>query len=322
MKKSITLSAVIFSLFWFNHLSFTGSAQTEKAKAGKKISLERGSEPAWSPDGKQLLITSGKYPDTEIYLINADGTDAKRLTNNTFPDHYPVWSPDGKSFAFSSRRDGVWKVFLMNADGSKEQALTETSKDEHNPARISFSPDGSLLAFTSDRDGNTEIYTFGLKDKKTTRLTDNPARDNAPVFSPDGKRMAFESNRDGNMEIYLMNADGTGQTRVTTSDGPDILPVWFPDGKKIGFLTGRHIVRSPQGGHAGGAMNWEIYKILPDGSKTRRLTENNYWDFYPSFSPDGSRVAFVSIREGHTEGSVYVMRLDGSNVFRLTKGEE
>ncbi len=319
-KKYILITALICLILPV----FSSTVYSQVKKDGEaKVYLEKGSEPAWSPDGKRLLITSGKYPDTEIFLINADGSNAERLTENSFPDHYPVWSPDGKSFAFSSRRGGVWKIILMSADRvGEEKIVAETSKSEHNPSRISFSPDGRLLTFAADRDGNSEIYTFEIESKKLNRLTENPARDNAPVFSPDGKSIAFESNRDGDMEIYVMNADGSEPKRITNSKGPDILPVWFPDGKKIGFLTGRHIVRNAQGGHAGGVINWEIYKALPDGSKTVRLTENNYWDFYPSFSPDGSRVAFVSIREGHTEGSVYVMKLNGTDVVRLTKGNE
>lgn len=321
MTKTYTLITAVICLILPVFASKIHAQEVKKNEA--KVYLEKGSEPAWSSDGKRLLITSGKYPDTEIYLINADGTDAKRLTNNSFPDHYPVWSPDGKSFAFSSRRDGIWKIYLMSVDGkTDEKPITETSKSEHNPSRISFSPDGRHLAFAADHDGNSEIYTFEIESKKLNRLTENTARDNAPVFSPDGKAIAFESNRDGDMEIYVMNADGSQPKRVTFSKGPDILPVWFPDGKKIGFLTGRHIVRNAGGGHAGSVMNWEIYKALPDGSKFQRLTENNYWDFYPSFSPDGSRVAFVSIREGHTEGSVYVMKLNGTGIVRLTKGED
>ena len=94
-----------------------------------------------------------------------------------------------------------------------------------------------------------------------TRLTNNLAADDRPIWSPDGKQIAFVSSRDGNPEIYLMNADGSNQTRLTDHPARDVYPGWSPDGTRILFISNRD-----------GAF--EIYVMNTDGSNVVRLTRS------------------------------------------------
>ncbi len=80
--------------------------------------------PEWSHDGKKILFSSNRDGDFEVYLMNADGSDLKQLTSNTFSDVYPVWSPDGKRIAFHSNRDSYKEIYFMNADGSGQTRLS------------------------------------------------------------------------------------------------------------------------------------------------------------------------------------------------------
>ena len=176
------------------------------------------------------------------------------------------------------------------------------------------------IAFSSNRDGNHEIYVMDADGTNQRRLTNNPASDYSPSWSPDGKRMAFVSRRDGHVhpidgwrtsEIYVMDADGNNQQRLTDNDFYDTHPSWSPDGERIAFISRR-------AGHFIGefGLSSEIYVMDADGKNTRRLTNNRKTDVSPSWSSDGKRIVFSSYRDGNAE--IYVMDNDGGNQQKLT----
>ena len=199
--------------------------------------------PTWSPDGNKIAFDSNRDGDTEIYIINADGNELTRITNNAAEDTYPAWSPDGTKIAFTSNRDGNYEIYVMNTDGTSQTCITKSIASDSEPA---WSPDGKKIAFTSNRDGNYEIYVMNADGTSQTRITMNAASDSEPAWSPDGTKIAFTSDRDGNPEVYVMNTDGSGQTNLTNMGpvgpfGDDSSPAWSPDGTKIAFYTDRPI---------------------------------------------------------------------------------
>jgi len=90
--------------------------------------------PTWSPDSKRIAFQSNREGNSEIYVIDVDGTNLKRLTNNDVDDEYPTWSPDGNFIAFQSKREGRWGIYVMRADGTGEHRITDNSTDAVHPA--------------------------------------------------------------------------------------------------------------------------------------------------------------------------------------------
>jgi Tol biopolymer transport system component len=138
-------------------------------------------DPVWSPDGKLIAFVSNRDGNDEIYVMNADGSNQRRLTDTPSSDSEPNWSPDGKYIAFDSNRDGNTEIYVMNADGSNQRRLTNDTIDNFQP---DWSPDGKNIAFVSNRDGNREIYVMNADGSNQTRLTNNTVSDYDPVWSP------------------------------------------------------------------------------------------------------------------------------------------
>ena len=270
----------------------------------------------------RIAFMSDRDGNWEIYVMDADGGNQRRLTNNPSRDISPSWSPDGKRIAFESDRDGHpdvipgWftsEIYVMDNDGGNQQKLTNNPSRDTSP---SWSPDGKRIAFQSDRDGNfnVEIYVIDADGSNPQNLTNNPTADYFPSWSPDGKRIVFSAVREGHFknglnltfEIYVMDADGDNQQRLTENRKNDWFPSWSPDGERIAFAADRK----------GDFENFEIYVMDADGGNQQKLTENRVYDWSPSWSPDGERIVFMSERDGNPQ--IYVMDADGGNQQNLT----
>jgi len=129
---------------------------------------------------ERIAFASVHDDNYEIYVMNADGSNQIRLTDNPAHDIGFTWSPDGRKIAFTSDRDGNYAIYVMNADGSNQTCLTNNQANNGSPA---WSPDGNEIAFASDHDGKAEIYVMNADGSDQTRLTDNPASDYNPTWS-------------------------------------------------------------------------------------------------------------------------------------------
>ena len=253
----------------------------------------------------RIAFASNRDGDLDIYIMNSDGSDQTRLTNHSANDSNPAWSPGGAKIAFDSFRDGDREIYVMTSTGGDLTNLTNNSALDETPQ---WSPDGSKIAFRSDRDSDAEIYVMTSTGGNPTNLTNNSGQDSDPAWSPDGSKIAFvaENGHNGNSEIYVMTSTGGNPTRLTNSPGDDGNPEWSPDGSKIVFFTSRD----------GGESPYEIYLMDAadtdddgNGDNLTRLTNNFAFDTGPSWSPDGTKIAFKSDRDGNEE--IYVMTPTG-----------
>jgi len=241
----------------------------------------------WSPDGSRIVFTSIRDEgNSEIYVMNSDGTDQTRLTCHPSYDKLASWHPDGVHIVFVSTRYGNHDIYTMNADSScqtPDSLIVNPSWDD-GPF---WSPDASKLLFESDRDGGDhEVYTIYANGTNLMQLTDNSVNDGNASWSPTGEKICFTSDRDGNYEIYVMDSNGDNQVNLSQNLYKDDWATWSPDGDKIVFMSDRD-------------GNEEIYIMdAVDGSNQTRLTYNSAADEQPQISPDGQWLLFHSDRDG------------------------
>lgn len=224
-------------------------------------------------------------------------------------DAYPHVSRDGL-VVFQSNRVGGWKLFVARLDGSGLRQLTNGSGADVTPV---WSPDGTQVVYASDRDGNEDVWIVGADGTGLRKLTNHPASDSHPSWSPDGRLIVFCSTRgDGeNDDIYVIGVDGSGLRRLTDNGLHwDTFPSFSPDGGKILF---RRLLRERS--TEGTVANSEIMLMNADGTDVVNLTRHPWFDGWPSWSPDGRRIAFSSNRSDPYQ--IYVMNADGSGLMQV-----
>jgi Tol biopolymer transport system component len=228
------------------------------------------SEPAWAPDGSRIaFVHSGASSgDSEIYVMNADGSTVVQRTNAGLYNSSPAWSPDGTRIAFSSVRDGQYRIYVMRVD-----------QDWWNPAPLGF-----------DRGWNGQ-----------------------PAWSPDGTKIAFVSDWrafDILYDLYVMNADGSDMRLLLA--GPffppgqtyEFQPAWSPDGGTIAVTVCTYA--------------WDLCfpdstlaLVNADGSGLRSIASAGGYA-HPSWSPDGTIIAFGSSACRECPSTIQYVTRDGS----------
>jgi Tol biopolymer transport system component len=240
----------------------------------------------------------------EIYVMNTDGSDVKRLTFNQKFDGEASFSSDGGKIVFTSTRDGNGEVYVMNADGTDQKRITNSLGSDAHP---SFSPDGTKITFISDREGGLEIFTMNSDGTNAVRLTNAPFSKFNPSFSPDGTRIIYSAIDGNDSEIWMMNTDGSNPVNLTNNTADDRTAQFSPNGTRIVYQSDRD---DPTG------HNWDVMTMNVDGSNQTNLTRHSSNDTEPAFSPDGGTIVFVSTRSGDSE--LWAMTAGGTGVINLT----
>lgn len=248
------------------------------------------------PDGKRLFFASSQAHDStcpprpdpsagyvwpldtyDLYTVNRDGTDLKRLTHYDVYTAEAVLSPDGKKIVFTSLKDGDLEIYTMNVDGTDVRRLTSTPGYDGGPW---WSPDGTKIAYRAHHPTDSAQ----LADYRNL--------------------LARKMIRPSRVEIYVMNADGSDQRQVTALGGANFGPSWTPDGKKIIFSS-NHV--EPRSG------NFDLFLVDADASRAghdrvEQVTFSPVFDGFPMFSPDGKKFIWASNRTSTkpTDTNLYI----------------
>ncbi len=238
----------------------------------------------------------------EIFVMDSDGRNPQRVTNNGSINLNPDFAPSGKEIIYTSYKKGNPDLYRRELFTGLEARIS--SRQGLN-AMGAFSPDGNRIAEVMSKDGDSEIYLISREGKELSRLTRDPGIDVSPAWSPDGSKLVFVSDRLGKPQLFVMDADGSHVRRLTTSGAYNVTPRWSPKGERIAYA------RQEEGG-------FQIHTIGVDGSQDSQLTSqgNNQ---HPRWSPDGRFIIFSSTRGG-TE-AIYLMRADGSAQTLISRGK-
>ncbi|RKU39237.1 hypothetical protein C6496_02555 [Candidatus Poribacteria bacterium] len=223
-----------------------------------------------SPGTEKIAFTSTRDGNSEIYIMNPDGSQQQNLTWHSARDLAPAWSPTGQHIAFNSDRDGIRDIYLMDADGKNVRKVFRSSAYREYPA---WSPDGKKLAYLRAEDWS--IYVATVDGEQVERIAPTNSRGGWPAWSPDGSEIVFVST---DVTGYLLKAVNlqTRKVRVLLpNDEPKTIwdPAWSPDGALIAF----HWYKKG------------IYTIRKSGRGLKLLVRNAS---RPAWSPSGDELIY------------------------------
>ncbi len=244
--------------------------------------------PNWTRDGTAFIFNGGG----RLYRLPVNGSKPE-LVNTGFAtqcnnDH--GISPDGKTLVISdqSQEDHKSLLYSLPLTGGTPKRLTQNSPSYWH----GWSPDGKTLAFVGERNGEFDIYSIPVEGGAETRLTTAKGLDDGPEYSPDGKYIYINSERTGHMQIWRLKPDGSDQEQITFGEENDWFPHFSPDGKQMVFVSfEKDVVGHPPN------KDVMLRMMSMDDKKIRVLTKlfgGQGTMNVPSWSPDGTRFAFVS----------------------------
>jgi len=246
-------------------------------------------QPAWSPDGSQLVFISpcpargeffqNTYTGASLYLINADGTNQKTLSVVPGSDYDPAWSPDGKRIAFTSVRDGLKEIYVLDVATDVVTRLTNSTGGIEN-SQPAWSPLGNQIAYTVKRVGAYQVWVMSDTGQNNVQLAHSGQDlwDYLPTWGSDGKTVLFNERNLGPgrpwlMSISYLERDTKKPTKLNLPS--PIENVHFsPDGLWITFES------------ADADGNWDIYFATVTGGNITRLTNDPKDDFDPAWRPN------------------------------------
>lgn len=241
------------------------------------------------PGDGLILFESDRGGQSDIWLMETDGSNPRNLTNDKTEDLFAGWSRDGKKIAWTrGGRSPGGEIWVMNLDGSEKRRVTFNAYADYNAV---WSPDGTELIFQSPRfGGRSDLFIINVDGTNERRLTDNPASDIAPDWSPDGTRVAFASNRSGHYAIYMMNRDGSDVRKLTDDAQEAAIPGWSPDGGRI-LYTDAFCATCGES---------DLFVMNADGTGVTQITNTPENEASKSWSRDGLRcVVDLSILAGN-----------------------
>jgi TolB protein len=185
----------------------------------------------YSPDGARIAFTEIEGGNADIWVMNADGSGARRLTRESALDVSPSWSPDGRRIAFTSDRAGTPQLYVMSAEGGGVRRVTFQGNYNQTPQ---WSPRGDAIAFTArDERKVFDVFSVSPDSGIITRVTQDQGRTNEePSFAPTGRMLVFRTDRSGAGQLVVSDARGDRQTVIAGGRGADLsAPAWGPLGR-------------------------------------------------------------------------------------------
>ncbi|MBI3288426.1 MAG: PD40 domain-containing protein [Elusimicrobia bacterium] len=244
----------------------------------------------------RIAFANNNTGHKEIWVMDYDGENVKRLTNNRSISLLPRFSPDGRRLAYTTYKDGNPDLFVLDLETGHARVFSD---EQGLNVAGGFSPDGKKLLMTLSRGKSPNLYLKALDASgEAERLTSHFGADSTPTFSPDARQVAFVSDRSGNPQIHVLDLPTKQIRRLSNLNWCDA-PAWSPTGEWIAFS-----------GRVHNKDKMDIFIIDITGGQIRQLTHGEGSNEDPAWSPDGRFLAFSSTRGGRSQ--IWVMDQDGS----------
>lgn len=292
--------------------------------------------PIWSSDSTQIAYIQDDTKNSDVWVMDADGKNKTQVT--TYVDLKVTgieWSPDGTQITYSihdptGRSVYSNNIWVIDSDGSNKTQLT-TDRGSYYP---DWSPTGTQIAYSvrnlaGGQEYSNDVWVMDADGSNKTQLTSS-GNIYKPLWSPDGTEIVYVSYATANPSIRIMDSDGSNtrqldRPRLTSIDYRyDKDPNWSPDGTEILFISQRDR-----------PGNWDIWVVKSylhnptslteqkRASKTRLYTDVSAYSYTnPTWSPNGTEIAFTSGSSGAGNSVISVMDADGSNKVQLYPEEE
>ena len=214
------------------YVSFEGNRSSifiQTLRTGNRIQVSSragvNGAPAFSPDGRKLVVTlSDADGNLDIYTLDINTRQTKRITTHRAIDTEGSWSPDGKTIYFTSDRSGGPQIYRVSANGGSAERVT--FEGGYN-ARPRLSPDGEKLAMVHLINGNYRIAVMDVK-RKDVLVLSSGSQDESPSFAPNSDTLIYATRPGRNGVLESVTADGLIRQRLASGDGDVREPVWSP----------------------------------------------------------------------------------------------
>ena len=313
MKSTFAVTALLAAFVAYTTIAM---AQSNHFEMMDVFQLEFASDPQISPDGKHIVYERNSMDimedrrRTELWTVDADGSNHRKLTSRSVGESSPRWSPDGSMLAYLSKEEGKTQIFLRWMDTGQSAVLTQVLD---SPRQIAWSPDGQHIAFSM------------LVPEPEPSLATLPAKPKGAKWADPPKLIERVRNRadgigylpHGFDHLFVVPVSGGTARQVTTGDFHHRSTLsWTPDSKTLVFSANRN-------------ENWEyefknseIYSVSLEDGEIRELTDRNGPDESPVVSPDGNSIAYLGYDDKirtYQVTELHTMNIDGTGKRRLTE---
>ena len=256
----------------------------------------------------KIIFISDKDGNPEIYSMEKNGSDSKRLTNSSRSENNPKLSLNGKYLSFLVDKNSIKELYILEMEENGKQV--QISEKGLNVEDFFWSPDSQKITYKAkDGDQVHDIYLYDVVKDITNKVTNNSSIEKLGNWSPDGEWIVYSviKGDEDKVGIFKKNPSGVDEVRLT-ENFEDHNPLWSPDGKRIAFLSTR------------GSDDIDIYTLNIENNEEKNITASQGNDFDFSWDPDGKRITFVSEREDNPEIFVIDVTLK-QDPIRLTDND-